>query len=120
MLTLEQIDAADVDWETLDSFPDRQVCQTRAWLSFVMASRGAEAVVAAVRDGRSTDLARDALRQAARVVEFDLYGGGSYKSKYGATETVIPWARRSRSALVAGRRPRSRARHAMTSPLASP
>jgi len=47
-----------------------------------------------------------AMRHAKRhgVTEFDLGGGGSYKSKYGTTETVIPWARRSRSVVIAGLR----------------
>jgi CelD/BcsL family acetyltransferase involved in cellulose biosynthesis len=43
-----------------------------------------------------------ALRYAKsqRVTEFDFVGRGSYKTKYGTTELVVPWARRSRSALV--------------------
>jgi CelD/BcsL family acetyltransferase involved in cellulose biosynthesis len=35
------------------------------------------------------------------VTEFDFVGGNSYKSKYGTTEVPVPWARRSRSPLVA-------------------
>jgi CelD/BcsL family acetyltransferase involved in cellulose biosynthesis len=38
------------------------------------------------------------------VTEFDFVGRGSYKTKYGTTEQIVPWARRSRSALVAGLR----------------
>jgi hypothetical protein len=35
------------------------------------------------------------------VTEFDFVGGNSYKSKYGTTEVPVPWARRSRSPMVA-------------------
>ncbi|WP_430782658.1 GNAT family N-acetyltransferase [Actinoplanes sp. G11-F43] len=35
------------------------------------------------------------------VTEFDFVGGNSYKQKYGTTEVAVPWARRSRSPLVA-------------------
>jgi len=35
------------------------------------------------------------------VTEFDFVGGNSYKAKYGTTEVPVPWARRSRSPLVA-------------------
>ncbi|WP_436529169.1 lipid II:glycine glycyltransferase FemX [Actinoplanes sp. HUAS TT8] len=44
-----------------------------------------------------------ALRQArARgVTEFDFVGGNAYKTKYGTTEVAVPWARQSRSPLVA-------------------
>jgi CelD/BcsL family acetyltransferase involved in cellulose biosynthesis len=44
-----------------------------------------------------------ALQYAKRhgVTEFDFVGRGSYKTKYGTVETVVPWGRRSRSALVA-------------------
>lgn len=47
-----------------------------------------------------------ALRWAKRhgVTEFDFVGGNAYKSKYGTTEVPVPWARRSRSPLVAGLR----------------
>jgi CelD/BcsL family acetyltransferase involved in cellulose biosynthesis len=47
-----------------------------------------------------------ALRWAKRhgVTEFDFVGGNSYKAKYGTTEVPVPWARRSRSPLVAGLR----------------
>ncbi|MCU7726338.1 GNAT family N-acetyltransferase [Actinoplanes sp. KI2] len=38
------------------------------------------------------------------VTEFDFVGGNSYKQKYGTTEVPVPWARRSRSPLVAGLR----------------
>jgi CelD/BcsL family acetyltransferase involved in cellulose biosynthesis len=47
-----------------------------------------------------------ALRWARRhgVTEFDFVGGNAYKKKYGTTEVPVPWARRSRSPLVAGLR----------------
>jgi CelD/BcsL family acetyltransferase involved in cellulose biosynthesis len=38
------------------------------------------------------------------VTEFDFVGGNSYKAKYGTVEVPVPWARRSRSPLVAGLR----------------
>ena len=38
------------------------------------------------------------------VTEFDFVGGNAYKAKYGTTEVAVPWARRSRSPLVAGLR----------------
>jgi CelD/BcsL family acetyltransferase involved in cellulose biosynthesis len=54
MLTLERLDAAHLDWATLDSFADRGVFQTRHWLAFVAASQKSEVVVAAVKDGSAT------------------------------------------------------------------
>jgi CelD/BcsL family acetyltransferase involved in cellulose biosynthesis len=42
--------------------------------------------------------------KARGVTEFDFVGGNSYKEKYGTTEVPVPWARRSRSPLVAGLR----------------
>lgn len=47
-----------------------------------------------------------ALRYARNhgVTEFDFVGGNAYKAKYGTTEVPVPWARRSRSPLVAGLR----------------
>jgi hypothetical protein len=38
------------------------------------------------------------------LAEFDFVGGNAYKSKYGTSEVAVPWARRSRSPLVAGLR----------------
>ncbi|MGK5677682.1 GNAT family N-acetyltransferase [Actinoplanes sp. URMC 104] len=35
------------------------------------------------------------------VTEFDFVGGNAYKAKYGTTEVAVPWARRSRSPVVA-------------------
>jgi hypothetical protein len=47
-----------------------------------------------------------ALRYAREhgVTEFDFVGRGDYKTKYGTTELMVPWIRRSRSPLVAGLR----------------
>jgi CelD/BcsL family acetyltransferase involved in cellulose biosynthesis len=47
-----------------------------------------------------------ALRYAKErgVTEFDFVGGNAYKAKYGAWNVPVPWARRSRSPLVAGLR----------------
>ncbi|MBM2623288.1 GNAT family N-acetyltransferase [Actinoplanes sp. LDG1-06] len=42
--------------------------------------------------------------RARGVTEFDFVGGNSYKSKYGTVEVPVPWARRSRSPLVANLR----------------
>ena len=42
--------------------------------------------------------------RARGVTEFDFVGGNSYKAKYGTTEVPVPWARRSRSPLVASLR----------------
>lgn len=39
--------------------------------------------------------------RARGVTEFDFVGGNAYKEKYGTTEVAVPWARRSRSPLVA-------------------
>jgi hypothetical protein len=38
------------------------------------------------------------------LTEFDFVGGNAYKAKYGTTDVPVPWARRSRSPLVAGLR----------------
>jgi hypothetical protein len=53
-LRLDRLHPADVDWERLDAFADRNVFQTREWVSFVAATQGAEPVLAAVRDGETT------------------------------------------------------------------
>ncbi|XVU23118.1 GNAT family N-acetyltransferase [Actinoplanes sp. CA-054009] len=42
--------------------------------------------------------------RAHGLTEFDFVGGNSYKAKYGTVEVPVPWARRSRSPLVAGLR----------------
>ncbi|MEU8656719.1 lipid II:glycine glycyltransferase FemX [Actinoplanes philippinensis] len=39
--------------------------------------------------------------KARGLTEFDFVGGNAYKEKYGTTEVAVPWARRSRSPLVA-------------------
>ncbi|XVV10323.1 GNAT family N-acetyltransferase [Actinoplanes sp. CA-131856] len=42
--------------------------------------------------------------RARGLTEFDFVGGNAYKAKYGTVEVPVPWARRSRSPLVAGLR----------------
>lgn len=51
MLQLERADFADVEWDQLDAFEDRNVFQTREWLEFLAATQGGEPVVARVLDG---------------------------------------------------------------------
>lgn len=53
-MRLERLDPATCDWDAMDDSSDRQVFQTRAWLSFLAEAHGAEPVVAAVRDGNDT------------------------------------------------------------------
>jgi Acetyltransferase (GNAT) domain len=50
-LQLERLDLNNVDWPRLDAFPDRQVFETREWLSFLDETQDGEAVVCAVVDG---------------------------------------------------------------------
>lgn len=52
-LSLRRVPLAQVPWTELDTYPDRTVFQTRAWLGFLEASQQAEAVIAEVRRGRS-------------------------------------------------------------------
>jgi CelD/BcsL family acetyltransferase involved in cellulose biosynthesis len=50
-LTLERLELDRCDWAAMDAFPDRQVFQTREWLSFVAETQAAEPVVCAVKHG---------------------------------------------------------------------
>jgi len=50
-MKLHQIDSKAANWKLLDSFEDRTVFQTRAWLQFVAEAQGATPVLAAVREG---------------------------------------------------------------------
>ena len=50
-MKLHQIDSKAADWKLLDSFEDRTVFQTRAWLQFVAEAQGATPVLAEVREG---------------------------------------------------------------------
>ena len=50
-MKLHQIDCKTADWKLLDSFEDRTVFQTRAWLRFVEESQNAKPVLAEVREG---------------------------------------------------------------------
>jgi Acetyltransferase (GNAT) domain len=47
----ERLDLTTVDWDALDSFADRTIFQTRAWLDFIAATQRVEPVVAALREG---------------------------------------------------------------------
>src|SRR5215467_6200072 len=51
-MRLHRIDIKTADWALLDSFADRNVFQTRAWLQFVAESQGATPVLAEVRAGK--------------------------------------------------------------------
>jgi len=51
-MKLHHIDWKTADWKLLDSFADRTVFQTQAWLQFVAECQGATPVMAEVRDGR--------------------------------------------------------------------
>lgn len=47
-ITLEPVSFGDVEWETsLESFPERTVYQSRAWMSFVAATQNAEPIILA-------------------------------------------------------------------------
>jgi hypothetical protein len=48
MLRLERLDLKRTDWQELDSFPDRNVFQTREWLEFAAKTQNAEPVLAAL------------------------------------------------------------------------
>jgi len=50
-MKLHPIDFKAANWKLLDTFEDRTVFQTRAWLEFVAESQGAEPVVAELREG---------------------------------------------------------------------
>jgi CelD/BcsL family acetyltransferase involved in cellulose biosynthesis len=47
-LTLNRVDPERVDWDALDSFPDRNVYQTREWISFTAKTQRAEPVLATI------------------------------------------------------------------------
>ncbi len=51
-MKLHQINFKAANWSLLDSFEDRTVFQTRAWLQFVEEAQSATPVVAEVRDSR--------------------------------------------------------------------
>lgn len=50
-MKLHRIDIKTADWRLLDSFADRTVFQTRAWLEFVAEAQSATPVLAEVRTG---------------------------------------------------------------------
>jgi len=49
-LMLNRVDPERVDWDALDSFPDRNVYQTREWVSFTAKTQQAEPVLATVEE----------------------------------------------------------------------
>jgi CelD/BcsL family acetyltransferase involved in cellulose biosynthesis len=51
VLTLDRVDPERVDWDALDSFADRNVYQTREWLTFTAKTQHADPVIATVNDG---------------------------------------------------------------------
>ena len=51
-MKLHRIDIKNADWKLLDSFGDRTVFQTRAWIDFVAEAQRATPVLAEVREGR--------------------------------------------------------------------
>lgn len=51
MMRFERLNLVEVDWQQLDSFADRTLYQTRAWLDFIAATQHAEPVIAALREG---------------------------------------------------------------------
>jgi hypothetical protein len=53
-LRLERVEPARVDWKELDAFADRNIYQTRDWLSFTASTQQAEPVIAAVKRGSET------------------------------------------------------------------
>ena len=50
-MKFHSIDFKSADWKRLDSFADRTVFQTRAWLQFVAESQSATPVLAELREG---------------------------------------------------------------------
>lgn len=54
VLTFQQLERSRVDWDELDSYADRNVFQTREWLSFIEKTQRAEPVIAAIRRGDET------------------------------------------------------------------
>lgn len=51
MFTFECLQPSQVPWQEMDSFQDRVVFQTRAWLDFLAETQNGTPVVAKVRDG---------------------------------------------------------------------
>lgn len=53
-MRIERISFVDVNWTELDSFEDRTIYQTKAWLEFLVNTQRAEPVVGALIDGATT------------------------------------------------------------------
>ena len=54
LLRLQRLDESSVDWDELDTYADRNVFQTREWLSFVEKTQRAEPVIAEVTQAGET------------------------------------------------------------------
>ena len=54
LLRLQRLDESSVDWDELDTYADRNVFQTREWLSFVERTQRAEPVIAEVTQAGET------------------------------------------------------------------
>jgi CelD/BcsL family acetyltransferase involved in cellulose biosynthesis len=54
LLRLQRLDVSSVDWDELDTYADRNVFQTREWLSFVEKTQRAEPVIAEVTQAGET------------------------------------------------------------------
>lgn len=111
-LALERIEPDHREWERMDALPDRKVFQTREWVSFVAAAKGAEPIVAAVLDGGAVVVRPNeaimwyAMKYWRRreVAVCDLGGGADYKRKYGPSEVVRPFFRKSRFRAISNAR----------------
>ncbi len=54
MIHFEKIDFKTVDWKQLNQFPDRTICQSKAWLGFIAESQNAEPIVAKIIEDQGT------------------------------------------------------------------
>jgi hypothetical protein len=106
-LEIRQLDPSRVDWEELDSYADRNVFQTREWLSFLEKTQGAKPVIAALsRDGQGVGFFTGLLvrRYGVRILGSPLRGWTTTYlgfnladgvSRRGAVEALVPFAFRS-------------------------
>jgi CelD/BcsL family acetyltransferase involved in cellulose biosynthesis len=51
-MRFERMNLADVDWQQLDSLPDRTLCQTRPWINFIASTQQSEPVIARLQEGK--------------------------------------------------------------------
>ena len=54
MFTLRRLEPSEIDWARLDSFSDRVIFQTQAWLNFVSETQNGEPVVAEISNESGT------------------------------------------------------------------